>query len=204
MLEKVDSFLYSVCLFNRGSQLITFTIALQDMGITVLEGRFQTIAADIPDIHNRLLHYAESTVIIQSEMRSILNTVTPDICGTCEHKCCEGFPLEGWFTLEDYSLYRVKYGMPVLPLNRIGGPTSCFFLTPEGCSLPENLRPFTCVKINCKKVNEALRVLGKNQHFSNLQNALDRLHREVSQEINCNNGTSSSHKVSALKSVSAN
>lgn len=174
------------------------------MGITVLEKRFQTIAADIPDIHNRLLHYAKSTVIIQSEMRTILNTVTPDICGACEHKCCEGFPLEGWFTLEDYSLYRVKYGMPVLPFNRIGGPTSCYFLTPEGCSLPEDLRPFTCVKINCKKVNEALKVLGKNQHFCHLQNALDRLHREVSQEINLNNRASLSHSVSPAKTVSSN
>ncbi len=177
---------------------------LQDMGITVLENRFQTIAADIPDIHNRLIHYAESTVIIQSGMRAILNTVTPDICGACEHKCCEGFPLEGWFTLEDYSLYRVKYGMPVLPLNQIGGPTSCFFLTPKGCSLQEDLRPFTCVKINCKTVNEALQVLGKNHHFGHLQNALDRIHREVSQVINLNNGTSLSHSVSPVKTFSAN
>ena len=174
------------------------------MGITVLEKRFQTIAADIPNIHNRLMHYAESTVIIQSEMRAILNTVTPDICGACEHKCCEGFPLEGWFTLEDYSLYRIKYGVPVLPLNRIGGPNSCFFLTPEGCSLPEDLRPFTCVKINCKRVNEALTVLGKNHHFRNLQNALDSLHREVSQVIKRKIESSPSQRLSTVKTVSVN
>jgi hypothetical protein len=174
------------------------------MGITILEKRFQTIASDIPEIHKRLIHYANSTVFIQSEMRTILNTVTPKICGACEHKCCEGFPLEGWFTLEDYSLYRVKYGMPVLPPNRIGGPTSCFFLTPEGCSLPEDLRPFTCVKINCKNVNAALKAHGKDQHFSHLQNALDRLHQEVSQQINLDNGVSSSHPASRLKTVSAN
>lgn len=174
------------------------------MGITILEKRFQTIAADSPDIHNRLIHFANSTVFIQSEMRTILNTVTPEICGICEHKCCEGFPLEGWFTLEDYSLYRVKYGIPVLPLNRTGGATSCYFLTPEGCSLPEDLRPFTCVKINCKQVNDALQTLGKDQHFIHLQKALDQLHREVSQQINLNNGSSLSHPVSTVKTVSVN
>jgi hypothetical protein len=174
------------------------------MGITVLEKRFQTIAVDIPDIHDRLIHYANSTVFIQTEMRTILNTVTPDICGACEHKCCEGFPLEGWFTLEDYSLYRVKYGIPVLPFNRIGGPTACFFLTPDGCSLPDDLRPFTCVKINCKKVTAALKSLGKDRHFSHLKNALDRLHRQVSQEINLHNESSSSYRASIVKTVSAN
>ena len=174
------------------------------MGITVLERRFQTIAADIPDIHKRLVHYANSTVFIQSEMRTILNTVTPDICGACEHKCCEGFPLEGWFTLEDYSLYRVKYGIPVLPFNRIGGPTSCFFLTPEGCSLPEDLRPFTCVKINCKNVTAALKALGKDLYFCHLQDSLDRLHREVSQEINLDNKISLSQPASKVKTVPAN
>jgi hypothetical protein len=199
----IPSYIVFSCLIGSFHKL-NAPSPLQNMGITILEKRFQTIAADIPDIHTRLIHFAESTVIIQSEMRTILNTVTPDICGPCEHKCCEGFPLEGWFTLEDYSLYRVKYGIPVLPLNRIGGSTSCFFLTPEGCSLPENLRPFTCVKINCKNVTAALKALGKDQHFSHLKKALNRLHREVSQEINLNNGTSLSHSVSTVKTVSAN
>jgi hypothetical protein len=160
------------------------------MGITLLEKRYQAITADFPDIHTRLMHYADSTVFIQSEMRAILNTVTPAICSTCEQKCCEGFPLEGWFTLEDYALYRVKYGIPTLPPNRTGRATSCYFLTPEGCSLPEDLRPFTCVKINCKKVSEALQALGKDQVFKQLQSSLDTLHREVSQSINNGNGAS--------------
>ena len=169
------------------------------MGITLLEKRYQAITADFPDIHRRLMHFADSTIFIQSEMRAILNTVTPGICRICEQKCCEGFPLEGWFTLEDYALYRVKYGIPTLPPNRIGGATSCYFLTPEGCSLPEDLRPFTCVKINCKKISEALQALGKDQDFKQLQNSLDTLHREVSQNIN--NGNGASHEASTTKAA---
>ena len=161
------------------------------MGIASLEKRYQALSTTVPDIHIRLVHYANITNLIQSEMRTILNSVTPVTCGNCENKCCDGFPLEGWFSLEDYSLYRVKYGKPVLPLNRTGRSTSCYFLTPQGCSLPEDMRPFTCVKINCKQVSEVLRTFGKDQQFNKLQNALDRVHREVSQSINVPSSTDS-------------
>jgi hypothetical protein len=44
------------------------------------------------------------------------------------------------------------------------------------------------VKINCKKVSEALQALGKDQDFKQLQSSLDTLHREVSESINNGNG----------------
>lgn len=168
------------------------------MGITSLEERYQSIRSNFPDIHIRLIHCVNRTALIQSEMRTILNSVTPHICAICENKCCEGFPLEGWFSLEDYTLYRIKYGKPVLPVNRTGRATACYFLTPQGCSLPEDMRPFTCVKINCKQISEVLRTLGKDQQFKQLQDDLDRIHREVSQSINSVNSSSPTCPAAAI------
>lgn len=131
-----------------------------------------------------LSQYVNQAETVQNEMRKILNPLTPKICGPCEHKCCEGFPLEGWFSLEDYVLFRVKYGKPVPPPNRIKRDTACYFLTPEGCSLPDNMRPFTCVKTNCVILTEAIKLIGKYQRFNQLKNTLDKIHRQASHSIN--------------------
>jgi len=154
------------------------------MCITTLEEKYQHLKNTIHFSPDRLPHYARQASDIQNEMRAILDEATPAFCALCEHKCCEGFPLEGWFSLEDYVLFRLKYSRPVIPYNRINRTTACSFLTPEGCSLPADMRPFTCVKINCEKLNETLRCLGKEYHFNMLRKALDAIHREVSQSIN--------------------
>ena len=133
-----------------------------------------------------LSQYVNQAETVQNEMRKILNPLTPKICGPCEHKCCEGFPLEGWFSLEDYVLFRVKYGKPIPPLNRIKRDAACYFLTPEGCSLPEDMRPFTCVKINCKTLTESIKSIGEDKRFNKLKSALDKIHHEVSHSININ------------------
>jgi len=130
--------------------------------------------------------YVNQAETVQNEMRKILNHLTPKICGKCEHKCCEGFPLEGWFSLEDYVLFRVKYAKPIPPPNRIKRDTACYFLTPEGCSLPENMRPFTCVKTNCEMLTESIKSIGKYQRFNQLKNTLDKIHRQASHSININ------------------
>jgi peptidoglycan hydrolase CwlO-like protein len=66
-------------------------------------------------------------------------------------------------------------------------------LTPEGCSLPEEMRPFTCVKVNCEKLNKYINTTGKTQQLNQLKNALDKIHREVSSLINGINLLSSQH-----------
>lgn len=132
----------------------------------------------------RLTRYVNQAEIVQKEMREILNPLTPGICGPCEHKCCEGFPLEGWFSLEDYVLFRVKYEKPVPPPNRMKRDTACHFLTPEGCSLPENMRPFTCVKINCERLTQSIKSTGMYERFNQLKNKLDTIHKQTSHSIN--------------------
>lgn len=161
------------------------------MGISTLEKKFQLIlqktGAEIVHFSQHVNHATH----IQNEMREILNQVTPHICSHCENKCCEGFPLEGWFSLEDYVLFRMKYGKPIPPPNRIKRDTACYFLTPEGCSLPEDMRPFTCVKINCEQLTESIKAIGKIKRFNQLKNSLEKIHKEVSPIINNNNLLSS-------------
>lgn len=153
------------------------------MSIETLEERFQNLRHGIQCTGTDLFHCALQASALQIQMRNILSTVAPDVCGPCEHKCCEGFPLEGWFSFEDYLLFRLKYEKPAIPHNRIMRPTACSFLTPEGCSLPADMRPFTCVKVNCERLNDLLRRRGKEQHFNALRKGLDAIYRKVSQSI---------------------
>ena len=166
------------------------------MGINTLEKKYQFLIQRAGIDINKLLRYANQATIVQNEMRGILNHVTPHICNNCENKCCEGFPLEGWFSLEDYLLFRVKYGKPTPPPNRIERDFACYFLTPEGCSLPEDMRPFTCVKISCKKITDSIKARGEDKRFNQLGCALDKIHREVSHSINGNNLFSSHYSSS--------
>lgn len=154
------------------------------MSIETLEERFQQLQYSIQFTRAHLFLCALKASAIQIHMRAILSEVVPDLCGSCENKCCEGFPLEGWFSIEDYVLFRLRYEKPAIPLNHIMRPTACSFLTPAGCSLPADMRPFTCVKVNCERLNDVLRHTGKEQHFNVLRKGLDAIHRDVSKIIN--------------------
>lgn len=153
------------------------------MCVTALEEEYQQLKKETPRSLGHLARCARQASVIQNQMRAILDEAATPLCALCEHKCCEGFPLEGWFSLEDYVLFRQKYDMPVIPLNRINRSTACSFLTPGGCSLPADMRPFTCVKINCEKLNDVLRSLGIEDRFNRLRKGLDEIHREVSRSI---------------------
>lgn len=150
------------------------------MGIEVLEERYRRIAIEHASLTAYFADCANRASHIQREIRSLFDHITPHLCGACENKCCEGFPLEGWFSVEEYLLFRIKYGKPLVPPDRINRPSACSFLTPRGCSLPADLRPFTCVKINCAQITEALKDRGAEQQFNQLSAALDAVRKEVS------------------------
>ena len=153
------------------------------MGITLLEENYQSLKEEIPTLIPYFSDCAQYAARIQTAMRYIFNHITPHLCTACENKCCEGFPLEGWFSLEDYALFRAKYPRPLPPHNRINHSTACSFATPNGCSLPEDLRPFTCVKINCSSVTGAIKDSGEEENLKRLVTALDAIHRDVSNTI---------------------
>lgn len=159
------------------------------MGITFLEENVQHIRKGYPALTPYLDQCAARASCIQIEMRSIFDRITPQLCSPCQSKCCEGFPLEGWFSLEDYLLFRTKYPKPPLPPDGINHPRACSFATPGGCSLPTDLRPFTCVKINCATIAQAIKDLGEEAHFTTLVTALDTLYREVSLTLKQHQGS---------------
>jgi hypothetical protein len=154
------------------------------MSIETLEEKYEQLRRGITTAGEHLSHCALQASAIQNQMRVILSEVAPGFCGPCEHKCCEGFPLDGWFSFEDYLLFRITYGRPAIPANRVMRDTACSFLTPDGCSLPADMRPFTCVKINCEQLNEVLKCSGKEHRFNLLRKALDAILLEVSRRIN--------------------
>jgi hypothetical protein len=153
------------------------------MSIDSLEEKYQHLQQVIQSAGERLSRCALQASAVQNQMRAILNEVAPSVCGPCEHKCCEGFPLEGWFSFEDYLLFRITYGKPAVPADRVMRDTACAFLTPDGCSLPADMRPFTCVKVNCEQINAALQRSGKERRYNLLRKALDAIIREVSQSV---------------------
>jgi hypothetical protein len=162
------------------------------MSIETLEEKYQQLQQGMQPSREHLSHCALQASAIQNQMRAILSEVAPGFCGPCEHKCCEGFPLDGWFSFEDYLLFRIKYGRPAAPVNRVMRDTACSFLTPDGCSLPADMRPFTCVKINCEQLNAVLQCSGKEHCFNRLRKALDAILLEVSKSITAN-GIEPSH-----------
>ena len=164
------------------------------MGIITLEEKYQLILqeSDIDSAH--LFRYAERASTVQSEMREILNQLPSHLCSHCAHTCCEGFPVDGWFFLEDYALFRVKYGIPTFPTNRIRRDKVCSFLAPGGCSLPENMRPFSCIKVNCEKLKESLNARGEVKRFNQLKDSLDDIQWEVHQLITRNKLVTSPYK----------
>jgi hypothetical protein len=154
------------------------------MSIESLEEKYQHLQQEIQSAGELLSRCALQASAVQNQMRAILSEVAQDFCGPCEHKCCEGFPLEGWFSFEDYVLFRTQYGRPAIPADRVMRDTACAFLTPDGCSLPADMRPFTCVKVNCEQINDALQRSGQEHRYNVLRKALDAILREVSNGIN--------------------
>ena len=177
---------YIFCLQCFKDSILYSNSGPSPMSIESLEERYQNLKQGMRIACEHLSRCALRASAIQNQMRRILSEVALDFCGPCEHKCCEGFPLEGWFSFEDYVLFRQKYDRPAIPHNRIRRDTACYFLTPEGCSLPADMRPFTCVKVNCQPLNDVLRQRGKEHNFNLLRKSLDAILFEVSQRINDN------------------
>jgi hypothetical protein len=153
------------------------------MSIESLEEKYRHLQGKIETAGQQLSRCSLQASAVQHQMRVILGEVAPDFCGPCEHKCCEGFPLEGWFSFEDYLLFRIQYGKPTIPPDRVMRDTACAFLTPDGCSLPADMRPFTCVKVNCEQINDALQCSGEEHRYNALRKALDAIIRDVSMII---------------------
>jgi len=143
------------------------------MGIKLLEERFQQYRRKYPQNLSELAFLAREISDHQQSIRKLLSNIP--VCAECSASCCIGMPCDGWFTSLDYFAYRMLYDFPEALKVSSGEWRSCSFLTPSGCSLPEDMRPFPCVKVNCAHLNRVLEERGELSEFKKLCGALDNI-----------------------------
>jgi len=143
------------------------------MGIELLEEKYQNFKTRYPRFLPELKELAQQIAQLQMTMRKLFAPIAPALCAACTTKCCSGMPIEGWFTPEDYFAYRMLYDMPSALKAEPQLWGSCSFLKPDGCALPENMRPLACVKVNCPALNLKLEERGELEEFKRLCAAID-------------------------------
>jgi hypothetical protein len=145
------------------------------MGLEFLENRFQEYKSKYPQDVPGLKNLAKQVEGTQKKVRKVLDSVTPALCSTCHATCCKGMPVDGWFTAGDYFLYRMLYDTPVKLKVEANDERSCSFLATTGCTLPCDMRPFACVKVNCERLDQKLKKAGEFDVFMILREELDNL-----------------------------
>jgi hypothetical protein len=143
------------------------------MGIEILEKKYQSFSSQNSRNLSHLKEFALQIEELQKQMRKLFAPIAPALCSACKTKCCSGLPIEGWFTAEDYFAYRMLYPVPEALKAKAPLWGSCSFLQPDGCALPENMRPLACVKVNCPALNRELEKRGDLEEYKRLCVALD-------------------------------
>jgi len=149
------------------------------MGLEILEEKFQKYIKKHPENIGSLKAIAEQASKVQKKMRDLLDGITCDVCSTCKASCCQCMPVEGWFTEGDFFLFRMFYDVPFDLKVPHGIETGCAFLGPKGCVLPADIRPFPCVKVNCKAINKELDANGSIEKYKRLCDELGRLQQRL-------------------------
>lgn len=149
------------------------------MGLELLEEKYHTYMRQNPQHRAVLLSIAARVSRVQKDMRALFDGITSVLCRDCKAPCCQCMPVDGWFTESDYFLYRALHEAPFDLRTPHTDGRSCAFLGIAGCVLPEDMRPFPCVKVNCKQVAEALKARGELAAFTRLYDELERLQEEV-------------------------
>ena len=149
------------------------------MGLERLEEKFQNYIKKYPENMDRLTSIAEQVAGIQRNVRKLLDGITTEVCSACSASCCQCMPVDGWFTESDYFIFRMLYDAPFDLRAEHNIERGCSFLGPDGCVLHSDIRPFPCVKVNCEKLNDALKAQGDTEAFNRLYNELGRLQEEI-------------------------
>jgi len=149
------------------------------MGIDLLEEKYQDFTNQYPGYLPELKVLAQQIAQLQERMRKLFAPIATELCTACNTKCCSGMPIEGWFTAEDYFAYRMLYDMPAALKAEAPLWGSCSFLKPDGCALPENMRPLACVKVNCPALNRELEERGELEEFKRLCASLDEIQTQL-------------------------
>ncbi|MCP4200110.1 MAG: hypothetical protein GY762_23455 [Proteobacteria bacterium] len=149
------------------------------IGLDLLEKRFKEYANAHPENIDRIRTIAYEVARVQTEIRKHIDGITCRICPDCKASCCKMMPVDGWFTENDYFVYRVLHQAPFdIRAARETGE-GCRFLGPEGCLLPLDTRPFPCVKVNCAALVEELEKSGDNEQVNKLLDEMDALQKQL-------------------------
>ncbi len=149
------------------------------MGLEVLENKYKLYIKKYPGNISRLQTIAHKIAAVQCSMRDLLDGITSGVCASCEHPCCQCMPVDGWFTESDYFIFRMLYEAPFNLRVPHDSETGCSFLGSQGCVLPKDIRPYPCVKVNCKVVTQQLEAGGKAGQFNRLYDELGSLQEQV-------------------------
>jgi hypothetical protein len=158
------------------------------MGIAALEEKFQNYTRACSDNLPQLKAFAKQISGLQKQFRLMLDDITPILCSQCSTKCCSGMPIDGWFTAEDYFAFRMLYDVPRVSKDSHADWRNCSFLNPEGCSLPKDMRPLACVKVNCAGLNAMLAERGELAAFKRLCAQVDDIQTQLWGIVNAYEG----------------
>ncbi len=119
------------------------------------------------------------------ELRDILDQVS-HVCGNCSSNCCNN--TTGYYSDIDY-LYLAATGKDKLvnfDLNGLydrlfdGNDSACMWLSPSGCVLESDIRPYTCAVHSCESLLGALRKKGQVRKYNTALKGLHRLNEYMS------------------------
>jgi hypothetical protein len=149
------------------------------MGLDLLEKRFREYVRAHPENIDKLRAIAGDVSRVQTEIRNLIDGITSRICPSCKASCCEMMPVDGWFTENDYFVYRVLHDAPFDMRASSKQDMGCRFLGPEGCVLPLDSRPFPCVRVNCAALVGVLESNGDRAKVDALIEEMDRLQKQI-------------------------
>ena len=149
------------------------------MGLELLEKRFKDYEREHPESIEKLRSIAREVSRVQIEIRNLIDGITSRICPSCKASCCKMMPVDGWFTENDYFVYRVLHDAPFDIRESSNEDMGCRFLGPEGCLLPPDIRPFPCVRVNCQALVEELELSGDNEKINRLIDEMDALQKKI-------------------------
>lgn len=148
-------------------------------GLDLLEERFCAFQKAHPEKIDAIRPIAREVARVQTAIRDLIDGITAEICPVCTSSCCKMMPVDGWFTENDYFVYRVLHHAPFDVRRARDDGTGCRFLGPEGCELPRDIRPFPCVKVNCAALVERLESNQDRSKVDALITEMDTLQKQI-------------------------
>jgi hypothetical protein len=100
-----------------------------------------------------LLKVAREMDALLSEVISLQEPYVARVCPSCEEPCCKRV---GRLFDEKDIIFAKVWGRDGVPTKKRKGKRGCPFLSPTGCLLTPKIRPFTCHRYLCSRLEEEM------------------------------------------------